>query len=255
MKICGLLGKGIQYSKSPKIHNSYYKENNIDFNYELFDLDEEQISNFIKDLKINNIIGFNVTIPYKQLIIKYLDELVYPADKIMAVNTVLVKENELIGYNTDYYGFIESLNYMNISVENKEILIIGNGGAAHSVFCALKDLKAKNIDIMCRDIKRAKEQFIGVDKYLFFKSTINYDKYDIIINCTPLGGAKYPSTSPINFKLDDKLNDLIVYDLNYIPKKPKILVDAEKNNAKIINGELMLKFQAYYAINIWNNKQ
>ena len=165
-----------------------------------------------------------------------------------------MKEKKLVGYNTDYYGFIRSLEYKNVVVRNRKILIIGNGGAAHSVFYALKDLNAGSIDIMGRDIKKIKDDFLEVDNCIYFDSTINYNDYDIIINCTPLGGAKYPDISPFKFNKSIK-KDLIVYDLNYAPKKPKLLVEAERHNTKIINGELMLKFQAYYSINIWNDKQ
>lgn len=253
MKFVGLLGNNIGYSKSPNIHNKYYKSNNVDFYYKLFDIEKKDIDDFIEGLKENNIMGFNVTIPYKQYIIKYLDKIEYPADKINAVNTVVLCNEQLIGYNTDYYGFVKSLEDRDINVENFNALIIGNGGAAKAVFYALKDLKVKSIDIIGRDVIKIKNEFSEANNIYSLNKKLNLSKhlikYDLIINATPLGGSNFNDIIPIEFTQLDK--DTIVYDLNYTPEKTRFLMEAEKCGATIINGMDMLLNQGYKAIEIW----
>ena len=249
MKYTGLLGNNIQYSQSPQIHNEYYKLHGFDFNYKLFDLQKNEIKYFIDNLNNNNIIGFNVTIPYKEHIINFLNQVMYPATEIGAVNTVALSNDKLIGYNTDYLGFIKSLQVEGINYLKGSALIIGNGGAAKSVFFALKDLKIESIDIAGRNKQKILEQFPGIDKFIEFNSIINCNKYDIIVNCTPLGGIKHLEEFPL--KLENISEKNIFYDLNYLPEKTRFLHSGEENGAKIINGKNMLKFQAHFAIDIW----
>ncbi|EJO5348051.1 shikimate dehydrogenase [Clostridium botulinum] len=249
MYTTGLIGKNINYSQSPKIHNNYYKKNNISFFYKIFNLNQNEMDDFINNLHENNIKGFNVTIPYKESIVKYLSNIVYPADKIGAVNTVAVKDNELIGYNTDYIGFIKSLQYYDIHVKNLNCLIIGAGGSAKCVYYALKELDAKDICIVCRNTEKAKLKFENKVKILDIKDENKIDRYDLIVNCTPIGGPNFKQEKPIELKNLKK--NCVVYDLNYIPKKSKLLKDAKEKGAFIINGEKMLIFQAYSAIEIW----
>ncbi|MBU5484956.1 shikimate dehydrogenase [Clostridium sp. MSJ-11] len=249
MKYTGLLGKNIGYSQSPQIHNNYYRINNIDFYYKIFDIDEKDISDFIDNLKENDILGFNITIPYKRVILNYLKKVKYPADKIGAVNTVVLTEEGLVGYNTDYYGFLESLKINEINLYDKKALIIGNGGAAKCVYEALVTLTLGSIDMVSRSIIKDKDEFKNINKFLILGEENDYSPYHIIINCTPVGGENYKDISPIN--LGEINENLIIYDLNYSPSKTKLLKEGELLGAKIINGELMLKLQAYKAIEIW----
>jgi len=249
LKYTGLLGKNIQYSQSPKIHEDYYKLNELNFNYKLFDLQENEITYFIENLDKNNIIGFNVTIPYKEHIINYLNKVMYPADDIGAVNTVGVTKVGLIGYNTDYLGFIKSLRVEGIKALVGRALIIGNGGAAKSIFYALEYLGIQCIDIAGRNKQKIMGQFPKINKFIEFNSTINCENYDIIVNCTPLGGVEH--LEEFSLKLENTSEKNILYDLIYIPEKTKFLQRGEESGAKIINGKNMLKFQAYFAIDIW----
>ena len=249
MKYTGLLGSNIQYSKSPQIHKEYYKLNGFDLNYKLFDLQENEITYFIENLYRNNIIGFNVTIPYKEHIISYLNKIIYPANEIGAVNTVAVTNGELVGYNTDYLGFIKSLQVEGVKSLKGKALIIGNGVAAKSIFFALKDLGIQFIDIAGRNKEKVMEQFSEIHQFVEFNSNINCNKYDIIVNCTPLGGMNNLEEFPL--KLENTSEKNILYDLIYIPEKTKFLQQGEENGAKIINGKNMLKFQAHFAIDIW----
>lgn len=249
MKYTGLIGKNIGYSKSPVIHNNYYKENNIPFFYKLFDMEEEEILNFIDNIKNNNIIGFNVTIPYKKVIMKHLQSIVYPADKIGAVNTVVLAESGLIGYNTDYHGFIDSLKLNDINLQDKKALIIGNGGTARCVNEALHTIGVKTSDMISRNPIKARAEFSYINNFFGLQEEVDFSQYNIIINCTPLGGENYKDISPIKFRSINR--DLILYDLNYSPLKTKFLLEGEALGARILNGELMLKLQAYKAIEIW----
>ncbi|SHI67087.1 shikimate dehydrogenase [Clostridium amylolyticum] len=251
MKTCGLLGRNIQYSLSPKIHNDYYLENNIPLKYEIFDLDFKHLDNFIMNIKNTNIVGFNVTIPYKEKIVEYVHELKYPANILKAVNTVSISQSgEMYGYNTDYFGFIKSLKDNNINLKDKRALIIGAGGAAKAVYLALKDENIRNIDILTRNIEKAKVFFPKNDIVEYY-SIKSLKKYDIILNCTPLGNINL-NKKPID--LIDFNDNLIVYDLNYIPEKSELLIDAESKGLITMNGMSMLVNQAIYSINIWKDQ-
>jgi len=214
-------------------------------------MDDKYLDNFIKNLKTNNIVGFNVTIPYKEKIVEYVHELKYPANILEAVNTVSISMNgKLYGYNTDYFGFIKSLEDNNINVSDKKALIIGTGGAAKAVYLALKDNHIKSIDILTRSKERA-EIFFHQSHIIEYSSISSLKNYDMIFNCTPLGNINF-NKAPI--ELIDFNDNLIVYDLNYIPEKSQLLMDAESKGLKIINGMSMLVNQAIYSINIWQEQ-
>jgi shikimate dehydrogenase len=249
VKNTGLLGSNIEYSKSPQIHHEYYKLKSLNFNFKLFDLQKNEVKYFIENLDKNNIIGFNITIPYKEHIIDFLNQVTYPASEIGAVNTVVIEKHKLIGYNTDYLGFIKSLQIEGIDSLKGSALIVGNGGAAKSVYFALKDMGMETIDIAGRNKKKVYEQFPKINKFIKFNSVINCNNYDIIINCTPLGGIKYLEEFPL--KLENISQKNIFYDLIYSPEKTKFMKQGEENGAKIINGKNMLIFQAHFAIDIW----
>lgn len=252
MQYVGLLGNNISYSKSPDIHNKYYYEHGIEFDYKIFDVNYDNISNFIKNLRINKIVGFNVTIPYKTEIIKYLDIIDPSAEQIGAVNTVLVTNEKLIGYNTDYYGFIESLKIIGFSVNNKKALIIGNGGSARCIFRALRDLNIKFVHVIARDTLKSKANLNGADKYLNLKDYINgmdLEPYDIVVNCTPIGGPNYINDRLFNITKVNKTS--LVYDINYGNEKSQLLSQARQMGAQVMNGSLMLTNQALKAMKIW----
>ena len=246
----GLLGNNIKYSLSPSIHNKYYEQFKIPLNYKLFDVENSELGKFIITAK-EEVVGFNVTIPYKEVIINFLDELAYPANKIKAVNTVLNKNGVLIGYNTDYYGFMRSLQEKNIDLQDKSVLIIGGGGAAKAVLYAVKDLKAKNIDFVLRNKNSVKEHLKYINNILDIKEKIDLSKYYIVINCTPIGGANHVGETPIH--IEGEIKDTIFYDLNYNPEITKFLELAKDKGAKFINGYSMLLNQAYESIDIWKN--
>lgn len=151
------------------------------------------------------------------------------------MNTVAVQEDKLIGYNTDYIGFIKSLQYYNIQVKNFKCLIIGSGGSAKCIYYALKELNARDICIVSRNPEKARLKFEKKVKILNIKDENKLDRYDLIVNCTPIGGPNLKEQKPIELKEIKK--NCVVYDLNYTPKRSKLLKEAKENGAFIINGE------------------
>jgi shikimate dehydrogenase len=217
--------------------------------YEIFDLDEYEIDEFIKSLYKNDIIGFNVTIPYKQIITRYIDKYIFPADKINAVNTVVVSKNSVKGFNTDYFGFLKSLEDNKINLKGKKALILGAGGSARSVYLALSYQQCSYVDIGVRNPERVNADYFNASKIFLLQNENDYSEYDIVINCTPLGGVNFIESCPIDVSTLKK--GCIIYDLVYKPEKTKLMKEAEKIGCNIINGESMLINQAHASADIW----
>ena len=237
-KTYGLIGKNIDYSFSVKYFGQKFNDEKIiDSEYVNFDLREIEDFNNLEILKIN---GLNVTIPYKEKIITYLDEVDKAASIIGAVNTIAKKDNKLIGYNTDYIGFIESFkNNLNF----KNALILGTGGASKAIQYAL-NIKNINFDIASR---KNNKKYISYD---LINEKIK--DYDLIINTTPLGTFPDVSKKPkINYKLINANH--FCYDLIYNPEKTSFLKECERKGARIMNGLEMLKSQAEESWIIWNS--
>ena len=237
-KTYGLIGKNIDYSFSVKYFSQKFNDEKIiDSEYVNFDLREIEDFNNLEILKIN---GLNVTIPYKEKIINYLDEVDKAASIIGAVNTIAKKDNKLIGYNTDYIGFIKSFkNNLNF----KNALILGTGGASKAIQYAL-NIKNINFDIGSR---KNNKKYISYD--LINKKIKDYD---LIINTTPLGTFPDVSKKPkINYNLINENH--FCYDLIYNPEKTSFLKECEKKGARIMNGLEMLKSQAEESWIIWNS--
>ena len=237
-KTYGLIGKNIDYSFSVKYFSQKFNDEKIiDSEYLNFDLREIEDFNNLEILKIN---GLNVTIPYKEKIITYLDEVDKAANKIGAVNTIAKKDDKLIGYNTDYIGFIKSFkNNLNF----KNALILGTGGASKAIQYAL-NIKNINFDIGSR---KNNKKYISYD---LINEKIK--DYDLIINTTPLGTFPDVSKKPkINYSLINENH--FCYDLIYNPEKTSFLKECEKKGARIMNGLEMLKSQAEESWIIWNS--
>ena len=237
-KTYGLIGKNIDYSFSVKYFSQKFNDEKIiDSEYLNFDLREIEDFNNLEILKIN---GLNVTIPYKEKIITYLDEVDKAANKIGAVNTIAKKDDKLIGYNTDYIGFIKSFkNNLNF----KNALILGTGGASKAIQYAL-NIKNINFDIGSR---KNNKKYISYD---LINEKIK--DYDLIINTTPLGTFPDVSKKPkINYKLINENH--FCYDLIYNPEKTSFLKECERKGARIMNGLEMLKSQAEESWIIWNS--
>ena len=241
--IFGLIGKNIDYSFSKKYFTEKFELGQLsDYKYVNFDI--QSIDEFPKILNDNqDLKGLNVTIPYKESIIQYLDKLSKTAFEIGAVNTIrFTKKGKLKGYNTDWFGFKESLEPL-LQPHHKKALILGTGGAAKAVAYALGRL-----GILYTFVSReAKENTID---YHFLNAT-TFDNYQIIINCTPLG--THPNTKefpPIPYEFFTPKH--IAFDLIYNPEETQFLKKAKKKGAVTKNGYEMLVLQAEKAWKIWN---
>jgi shikimate dehydrogenase len=243
MKIFGLIGKNIDYSFSRSYFREKFETNKLDCSYKNFDL--ETIDSFIelkKNCKVFS--GFNVTIPYKEVILPYLDYIDEEAKRIGAVNTIKIKNNKLIGYNTDHYGFKESL-VKYLKPHHKTALILGTGGASKAVAFALRELGIK-----FEYVSRTKSPEIKHTYNTLTSTEIEANK--LIINCTPLGTfPKLEKCPEISYDQLDKYH--LLFDLIYNPAQTKFLKNGKLRGAKTINGLEMLINQAEKSWEIWNS--
>lgn len=242
IKTYGLIGKRLTYSFSPKyFKEKFEKENIINCQYLAFELDEiEDFKKFLEEK--SSIRGINVTIPYKQSIIPFLDELSLESLEIGAVNTIQFYENKLIGHNTDVIGFEQSLLSL-LKPHHKNAFILGTGGASKAVQFVLNKLS-----IPFTLISRKKEK--NTLLYSELSSKIIQENA-LIINTTPIGMQHLDSEIP-EIPLEAISNKHLVYDLIYNPEKTHLLQEAEKKGATIKNGLEMLQLQAEASWEIWN---
>ncbi len=243
-KIFGLLGKDISYSFSKKYFSKKFASPNLNSNKYL-NFDIQRIEDFpILLNNTNNLRGINVTIPYKEKIIDYLDEIDDVAKEIGAVNTIKITNNgKLKGYNTDAVGFRKSI--IPILLEHhKKALILGTGGAAKAISYVLKTI---NIEHKLVSRKAKTEAEITYEN--LSREIIN--TYNIIINCTPLGTFPEVNRSP-NIPYDFLSNKHILYDLIYNPNETLFLKKGKERGAIIKNGYQMLELQAEDSWRIWN---
>lgn len=221
----GLIGESLSHSKSKEIHELFGR-----YDYNLKNLKENEVEDFFKR---KNFRGINVTIPYKELSLKYLDKVDPLAREIGAVNTIVNKDGELFGYNTDYLGFDYSLKYFGIDLKNKKILILGSGGASKMLQKLTADKGAKRVVVISR---RGENNYDNLDKF---------SDFDLIINASPVG--MYPNNMDCRVDLS-KFNNLeAVIDLIYNPLNTKLILDAKKFGIKTMPGLLMLVAQAFFA--------
>lgn len=239
----GLIGKNISYSFSKKYFSDKFEKNALTgYTYENFDL--RMITQFPKLLRENpDLAGLNVTIPYKEKIIPYLDVLSKKAAKIGAVNCIKFTSKGMIkGYNTDCYGFKKSLKPL-LQPHHQKALILGTGGASKAVAFALDEL-----GILHTFVSRTKTENALDYKYI---NATTFDNYQIIINCTPLG--TFPAIDefpPLPY--DFFTPEHIAFDLIYNPEETQFLHRAKAKGAITKNGYEMLELQAEKSWRIWN---
>ena len=237
----GLLGKNISYSFSQGYFTQKFKNLGLtDHSYENFDI--QNIGELKNVLAQDNLKGLNVTIPYKQDIIPYLDELDAKAEKIGAVNTIQFTKNGLKGFNTDAYGFQKSLEPF-LKPHHNNALILGTGGASKAVRFVLDELGIPNTYVS-RSKKEGQYTYGELDKDIIKKNTL-------IINCTPLGTYPNVEDKP-QIPYQHIGGSHLLYDLIYNPEKTTFLTLGEANGATICNGLKMLEQQAEKAWEIWN---
>lgn len=238
----GLVGKNISYSFSKAYFaEKFERENNKSHTYENFDIRE--IFEFPGILKNNpDLKGLNVTIPYKEVVIPFLDKMSKNALKIGAVNTIkITADGKTKGYNTDFYGFKKSLKPL-LKPYHKKALILGTGGASKAVAYALRLLEIDYILVS----REPSEHTLAYDEI----DASTFEEYQIIINCTPLGTSPDVEACP-EIPYGYFTEKHIAYDLIYNPEETLFLKNAKEKGAVIKNGYEMLVFQAEKAWKIW----
>lgn len=242
-----VIGNPIDHSLSPFMHNWVFKKLKIDAKYQKLKISDSELPNIIKKINNENIDGINVTIPYKNRIIKYLDIINPRAKSINAVNIVYKSNNKIIGNNTDWYGFTMALKKNNISVIDKEIIILGSGGSAKSIVFSLINLGVKKINIISQNNKNHlfKNKFVNIYNYNQLSRLINANS--IIINTTPIGMIN--NNLPIDSMLLSKEQTII--DIIYTPLETNLIKHAKELGAVNLNGLDMFIYQGLATIDIW----
>ena len=245
MKKYFVIGNPINHSLSPELHNFWIKKNNINAIYEKKKLEENELGDFINKLKNEEIHGINVTVPFKNKVIKYLDKLSLEVETTDSVNTIYREGNDIIGHNTDVAGFELGLRHSKINVLHKAVLILGAGGVVPSIIYSLLSMGCKKIFLSNRTIEKAviiKKKFNDVEILKWGE----IPDFDIIINATSVGLNN--DSLGLNFNVKDK----IFYDVIYNPKETQFLKKAKENGNRIENGKFMFIYQANQSFSIWN---
>jgi len=261
-KIIGVIGKNLENSLSPLIHNQIILKHSLNFCYLPFQVAETNLGKAIQGIKALNIRGVNITFPYKEKVIEFLDDLEESARRIGAVNTIVNNKGILIGYNTDVIGFKKSLQEDGkFAIKGEKAVILGAGGAARGVIYALLEEGIEEIYIFNRTPEKAEK--IKHDFSSFFPKSSIYvfsleeenlknkiERVHLIVNTTSLGMPPQIDKTPLP---DEKLfhPDLLVYDLIYHPTKTLFLRQAKRAGAKIINGLPMLVYQGIESFYLW----
>ena len=248
MKKYLVVGNPISHSLSPDLHNYWIKKNGLDAIYEKKELNSNELKNLITKVRQGNINGINVTVPFKNIVIPYLDELSDEAKITQAVNTIYMKNKKVIGHNTDIEGFENAIKKIDFDFKKKIIFILGAGGVVPSIVYAAIKMGASDIIISNRTKARA-EKIKKIFKNIRLVEWGFMPDFDVIINATSLG-----------LNHDDKLNldftktqkNKLFFDVIYNPSETNFLNIGKKLGNKYENGKLMFIYQAFLAFKLWH---
>ena len=247
MKKYLVVGNPINHSLSPRLHNNWLKENNIKAKYEKTKLDIHEIESLINDIKQKKIAGCNVTVPYKKAVIPYLDKLSLEAEQTQSVNTITFDGNDLVGHNTDIFGFTKAIESLDFSIKNKNILILGAGGVVPSIIFALNKMDVSEI-IICNRTKEKAENLKVLFKNLKIVEWGSLPDFDVIINATSIG----LNDEIINLDFSKSGKNKLFYDVIYKPAETQFLKTGKELGNKIENGKTMFVYQASEAFKLWH---
>ena len=237
-----LIGKSLSHSFSKSYFTAKFERENLNASYDNLEFNTESELVEIWPELSSQYNGFNITIPYKKILLSYLDELDIHAEKIGAINCIAIRAGKSYGYNTDFQGFYKSVFKKSFS-RNRKALILGNGGASLAVNYAIENLLKMPVDIISRD-----------NSYISWShiETLDLADYSLIVNSTPIG--MFPDVEdcpPLNYA--SALQDSLFVDLIYNPMITKFLEKSDEQGCMIINGLPMLNSQADWSWQIWNN--
>tara|TARA_B100001996_G_scaffold116810_1_gene88438 strand:+ start:487 stop:1311 length:825 start_codon:yes stop_codon:yes gene_type:complete len=252
-KLFGIIGNPITHSLSPVLHNYWFKKYNIEADYSLLNVDEKNLKQVIKKIRDKELTGINVTLPYKQKIIPFVDKVVNDAQYTNSVNSVFLNDDDIvIGENTDVFGLQAAYLKEVSNVENKKALVMGAGGVSSSVIFALEKSKIQNISIINRTYEKSlflkkKFNFLNILEWKSLKQEIS--KFDIIINATSLG---LKNGKDFEFDFENVKTNLIYIDVVYNPFETKTSKYLKKSNIKTFNGLDMFIYQGQKSFYLWN---
>ena len=247
MKKYLVIGNPIEHSLSPKLHNHWLKENNINAIYDKIKLEDKEIKNFIQDIKNQKISGCNVTIPFKRAVIPFLDKLSLEAKQTDSVNTITFDDGDLVGHNTDISGFEKAIKNLNFNMKGKKVLILGAGGVVPSIIFALKKMDVSEIIISNRTRQKA-ENLKMLFNYLNIVEWGILPELDVIINATSLG----LKNETINIDFSNIGKNKLFYDVIYNPNETIFLKQGKEFGNLSENGKLMFLYQASEAFKLWH---
>lgn len=255
-KLICIFGDPVEHSLSPAMHNAAFKKMKLDYAYVAFHVKPRGLGKAVRALKALNFAGANITVPHKERVMQYLDEIDEDAQKLGAVNTIVNRDGRLIGYNTDGRGFVKSLNEeAGFDPAKKKVYMCGAGGAARGIGYALAkagvgrlylyDVDGPKLDRMTMDIN-------NIAGRLFVRPAIMDPDFirscDLVINATPLGMKE---TDPLPLARECFRPGQVFYDIIYNPAKTKCVKVAEGAGAKAVNGLGMLLYQGVFAFEHW----
>lgn len=241
MRTFGLIGKSLGHSFSKAFFTDFFERNEIHANY--INIEVPEVGS-LKDALSGEFAGLNVTIPYKEEVIPFLDDLSEEARKIGAVNTIQFVGERLIGHNTDSFGFHQSIKPFLRNIHERAI-VFGDGGAAKAVKYVLSELGIDIINVVRN--KSTEEQFLYTEVNDYMMQVCK-----LIVNTTPVG--TYPDIDKsLPVPLDQFTPEHLVVDLIYNPERTVLLSSAESAGSMVVNGEVMLKAQAMKAWGVWNS--
>jgi len=254
--VYGLLGGSVRGSLSPFIHCSVFRRFGIDAVYVVWDISLDVLGGFLSSLR-SVASGFNVTIPFKEVVVGYLDGLEGGAEELGVVNTVVNRGGELVGYNTDFLGVVECCR--GVVGSGDKVLVFGAGGAARAAVYGLYRLGVSDFVVINRsrgraDVLRRWASRLGIGVEVGGWSDVGrfIGRVSVVVNATPIGSVSYcPSDSPLS--VDMLRSDLVVFDMVYNPLETVLLKEARKRGCKVIDGLCMLIWQALYSDRIWFN--
>lgn len=260
-RVCGVIGDPIEHTLSPLIHNAAFRSLKLDFVFVAFRVRKADLGNAINSVRSLGIHGLNVTMPHKNAVIKYLNEIDSAAKFLGSVNTIHNDNGKLLGFNTDGVGAVKALQENGADLKNRKLLLLGAGGAAKAIaFYAAKE--AKELVILNRSPEKA-ESFAKVLRGRFGKKIVggslspnlmkeNLQDSDILINATSVGMS--PKTNESLVSRQWLKPNLYVMDIVYSPLETRLAKDAKEIGAKIISGVEMLIYQGAVSFEIWTGR-
>ena len=248
MKEYLVIGNPINHSLSPELHNYWIRENGIKGIYSKKKLNENDLKEFFLKIKNKEINGANITVPFKRDVIPYLDQLSFESEKTQSVNTVYLKNDKIIGHNTDIDGFELAIKDVNYEVKGKKVLILGAGGVVPSIIVALYKMRVLNVTISNRTKTKA-ENLKTIFNDLKIIDWGEASSFDMIINATSSGLKK---EDKLNLDFSKFKNSEFFYDVIYNPKETNFLRDGKSLGKKTENGKKMFIYQAAKSFKIWH---